>query len=134
MATFVCSISGDTKNTAHRGRYERSCRAQQQDHEAEDIQEVEAQEERREVEKGVSVSRVLARCGIGPGDIPGWDMDALDRLPNIRLQQQPETGRYSSPWIVTDRQDLQGLPSLEAFLVGPPVYSPRSDSRHRRTT
>jgi len=63
------------------------------------------------------VSDVLAAAGLDSEQLLGnWDIEELDKLPNIRLHR-PRPHRRHTPWrIITDNR-LNILPSLEAVLV-----------------
>ncbi|KAK0272831.1 hypothetical protein LTR91_003180 [Friedmanniomyces endolithicus] len=67
------------------------------------------------IEQLERVSDVLKACGITPDQLPGWDIAALDELPNMR-QYQPRPRRHTTAWHITPLAGGLFLPSLSDIL------------------
>lgn len=60
--------------------------------------------------------RVLEACGIKANPLGDWDIEALNALPNMRLQR-PAPHRHQTPWRVLQDEVLSALPSPGSLLI-----------------
>ena len=84
------------------------------------------------VEQSERVADVLLACGLAPEYLGDWDIEDLNKLPNIR-RYKPAPRRHHTPWQVVTDAELRDLPSLEDLLVEFAYRTRRNKSIAART-
>lgn len=62
-----------------------------------------------------TVCQVTEAVGIRADELAGWDLEALNSLPNMR-HLQPAPRRNHTPWTILPKSNVDRLPTFEALL------------------